>query len=342
MAFTEYRANIGGFGIHIRYKINLLKKNEDIKLIVTYIKDTIEFNLKIWPLISVNCYTTQLEFKKSVYDNICVIHVRHNAQQIVAHLNELGYGVLPEDKALISHGKLGIERLDRGDQLWMHKRSGPIKNPERWNYSSIPAHWEIPFKWDILAKNVYNDTGLCHVKDIPRPLQHYVIEYAKQRFTENKKDIVNTYLFYQKYFQEEIRYAIKMLCLNKDISCSTQCLLLYKQWNFIKHLCISSIKLIEKAVVYLLTFNNHKCATSRLSVEQNKQILNCLYHIWIAPFDKECVNICKKISQVYLFMSGTTGREIGGYVQSGNHVGEGTTLRNIKNKDHVCWLSVEV
>lgn len=71
--------------------------------------------------------------------------------------------------------------------------------------------------------------------------------------------------------------------------------------------------------------------TSRLSVQQNRQLLMASYWCIIAPFDATTVHICQLIRYRYM-MHGYTSREVGGYRQTAQHLGHGATIRKFRNK----------
>jgi hypothetical protein len=74
-----------------------------------------------------------------------------------------------------------------------------------------------------------------------------------------------------------------------------------------------------------------RTVTSRLTYDQNIQLLNCAYWTFVAPFDKKIVKLASMVQFRYL-LHGYIGREMGGYTQSAKYIGHGAYCRSFKNK----------
>ena len=73
------------------------------------------------------------------------------------------------------------------------------------------------------------------------------------------------------------------------------------------------------------------CVTSRLTKDQNIQLLKITYWTFVAPFDEVIVHLSSLI-QFRFMMHGYLGREVGGYRQNAQHIGHGAYCRKFKNK----------
>lgn len=74
-----------------------------------------------------------------------------------------------------------------------------------------------------------------------------------------------------------------------------------------------------------------KYVTSRLTNDQNRQLLQCTYWTFIAPFDEHIVNLASIIQFRYM-LYGYLGREVGGYRQKALYIGHGAYCRKFKHK----------
>ena len=71
--------------------------------------------------------------------------------------------------------------------------------------------------------------------------------------------------------------------------------------------------------------------TCRLSPDQNRQLLAACFWTIIAPFDATAVRV-GRLLRFRLMLHGYTGREIGGYNQTAQHLGHGAQIRTFRNK----------
>jgi len=74
-----------------------------------------------------------------------------------------------------------------------------------------------------------------------------------------------------------------------------------------------------------------RCVTSRLTEEQNRQLLATSYWTYLAPFDDKRVYISFLLAFRYM-IHGYISRELGGYSQKANHIGHGAYVREFKSK----------
>lgn len=73
------------------------------------------------------------------------------------------------------------------------------------------------------------------------------------------------------------------------------------------------------------------CVTSRLTNDQNKQLLIAAYWSYIAPFHKHITDLSLLLQFRYM-LHGYIGREVGGYRQNAKYIGHGAYCRKFKNK----------
>tara|TARA_Y100000746_G_scaffold231365_2_gene245018 strand:+ start:586 stop:1890 length:1305 start_codon:yes stop_codon:yes gene_type:complete len=73
------------------------------------------------------------------------------------------------------------------------------------------------------------------------------------------------------------------------------------------------------------------CVTSRLTSDQNKQVLIAAYWSYIAPFHKHITDLSLLLQFRYM-LHGYIGREVGGYRQLAKYIGHGAYCRKFKNK----------
>jgi hypothetical protein len=101
------------------------------------------------------------------------------------------------------------------------------------------------------------------------------------------------------------------------------------------HVCTAIIERLKSEngdrseILAWLSMTHPACVTSRLTREQNIQLLSAAYFLRIAPFDQERNKIAVALSMAYL-RYGYISRDIGGYQQSAKHLGHGAFIRKFK------------
>jgi hypothetical protein len=99
--------------------------------------------------------------------------------------------------------------------------------------------------------------------------------------------------------------------------------------NYVCDNMMKTDKLHQKQWKQLKT--NIPYVTSRLTDDQNIQLLICSYWTFLAPFDKKIVHLCGLL-QFRFLLHGYIGREMGGYRQSAKYIGHGAYCRKFKEK----------
>lgn len=84
----------------------------------------------------------------------------------------------------------------------------------------------------------------------------------------------------------------------------------------------------------------YHCVTSRLSKEQNIQLLQCTYWTFVAPFDPTIVSLCSLLQFRYM-LHGYVGREMGGYRQTAKYIGHGAYCRKFNGKPQYDYKNLE-
>lgn len=82
------------------------------------------------------------------------------------------------------------------------------------------------------------------------------------------------------------------------------------------------------------------CVTSRLTDDQNIQLLLVTYWTLIAPFDPKIVELCSLVQFRYM-LNGYVGREVGGYRQQALYIGHGAYCRKFKHKPQYEYKNLE-
>lgn len=99
------------------------------------------------------------------------------------------------------------------------------------------------------------------------------------------------------------------------------------------HVCDVMVNNIsdEKEKTLISAYKKVNCVTSRLTYEQNIQILRVTYWTFVAPFDSK-ITYLSGILQFRYMLHGYVGREVGGYRQEAQHIGHGAFCRKFKGK----------
>lgn len=100
------------------------------------------------------------------------------------------------------------------------------------------------------------------------------------------------------------------------------------------YVCNEKLKNTDDSVdIDILTRNKteFRCVTSRLTYDQNIQLLQCTYWTFVAPFDKKIVELSGLLLFRYM-LHGYIGRENGGYKQNALYIGHGAYVRQFNNK----------
>ena len=85
---------------------------------------------------------------------------------------------------------------------------------------------------------------------------------------------------------------------------------------------------------------DYHCVTSRLTKEQNIQLLQCTYWTFVAPFDSKIVELSGLLQFRYM-LHGYVGREMGGYNQSAKYIGHGEFCRKFVDKPQYEYHNLE-
>jgi len=83
------------------------------------------------------------------------------------------------------------------------------------------------------------------------------------------------------------------------------------------------------------------CVTSRLTYDQNIQLLKVTYWTFVAPFDNLIIHLSSLI-QFRFMLHGYLGREMGGYRQLAKYIGHGAYCRKFKNKPQYNYDNLQI
>jgi hypothetical protein len=274
-----------------------------------------------------------------------IVHSARDLSVCAARIARLGAEVvMDEASAPLEAGRsLGIERLDRIDAAILQRDVGPDqfayglkRGVANWAFGWQPPEWKFAsFNWDQLVNNVKDTMPISEVP--PLLLQHVAaykllhgeVSKVGQAWAQAPAPLHGTVKVMR---SDDARRRLsgvreaRTVLPTPVVGAKADSLVRAEDGQWWK--CFNEEKYLQS---YARLDQRRRLVSAHLTTAQSRQLITAFYLACVERSLDPIVLLAARIVLFqYLVHSGYTGRWLGQYVQSANHVGNGNRLRSFR------------